>query len=196
MKDGAIEDERMEFAVFAARVGVGGKIAEEGFLEFAASEAGVENLGIDANCDGAETLVVEIPDQFARVVLPDGEERSHADAGEIFFAIGTEVFEKDVAEGYFADALGEVNEKGFFHACFVDGIDALRRDEDFVKREADRFGLALEKFAADSVHGDAVVAFRDGGEERYDLESLLLEQRVQGHGAVFAAAPAEENGFE
>ena len=62
MKDGAIEDEGVEFAVFAARVGVGGEIAEEGFVEFAASEAGVENLGVDASCDGAEMLFVKVAD--------------------------------------------------------------------------------------------------------------------------------------
>jgi hypothetical protein len=65
----------------------------------------------------------------------------------------------------------------------------------FVQRETDGFGLPLEKFTADAVHGDAVVAFRDGGEKSDDLEFFLLEQRVQGHGAVFAAAPAEEDGF-
>jgi hypothetical protein len=53
----------------------------------------------------------------------------------------------------------------------------------------------LEKFAADAVHGDAVVDFRDGCEKSDDLEMFLLEQGVQRHGAVFAAAPAEEDGF-
>jgi len=45
------------------------------------------------------------------------------------------------------------------------------------------------------VHGDAVIGFRDGGEKSHDAELLLLEQRMQSHGAVFAAAPAEEDGF-
>jgi hypothetical protein len=53
----------------------------------------------------------------------------------------------------------------------------------------------MEKFAANAVHGDAVVAFRDGGEKGDDFELFLVEQRVQRHGAVFAAAPAEEDGF-
>jgi len=196
LKDGAIEDESVEFAVFTARVGVRRKIAEEGFVEFAAGETGIEDFGVNACGDGAETVFVEATDQFARIALPDGEERGHADAGEIFFAVGAEVFQEDIAESDRADALGEVNAQGFLHARFVDGIDALPRDEDFVKRETDGFGLALEKFAADTVHGDAVVGLGDGGEQGYDVESLLLEQGVQGHGAVFAAAPAEEDGFE
>ena len=112
-----------------------------------------------------------------------------------FFAIGAEVFEENVAEGYFADALFEVDAQGFFHARFVEGIDALRRDADFVKRQADGLSLALEKIAADAVHADALVGFGDGGEERGDVNVILLEQSVQGHGAVFAAAPAEEDGF-
>jgi hypothetical protein len=71
----------------------------------------------------------------------------------------------------------------------------LRGDEDLVQRQAERFGLALEKFAANAVHGDAVVAFGNGCEKGDDLEMFLLEQCVQRHGAVFAAAPAEEDGF-
>ena len=130
-----------------------------------------------------------------RVAFPDGEEGSHADAGEIFFAIGTEVFEEDVAKGGFAHSLVVKEAEGFFHAGFVDGIDALGRNEDFMQREADGFSLPLEKFTADAVHGDAVIAFRDGGEKGDDSKMLLLEQRVQRHGAVFAAAPAEEDGF-
>ena len=65
-----------------------------------------------------------------------------------------------------------------------------------MKREADGCGLALEEFTADTVHSNAVVGFRHRGEKRHDMELLLLEQRVQRHGAVFAAAPAEEDGFE
>jgi hypothetical protein len=85
--------------------------------------------------------------------------------------------------------------EGCFHAGFVDGIDTLRRDEKFVKRKGNGLSLLLQEFTADAVHGDAVVAFGDGSEKGDDLETLLLEQRVQRHGAVFAAAPAEENGF-
>ncbi len=65
-----------------------------------------------------------------------------------------------------------------------------------MKRQTERFGLAPEKFAANTVHDDAVVGFGDGGEQGEDSEMFLLEQRVQRHGAVFAAAPAEEDGFK
>jgi len=94
-----------------------------------------------------------------------------------------------------SDALDVEETEGFFHARFVDGIDALRRDKNFVKRQADGLSLPLEKFTADAVHGDAVIAFCNRGEKSDDLELLLLEHRVQRHGAVFAAAPAEKDGF-
>src|SRR5437899_2010764 len=58
-KNRAIEDERVELAVFAARVNARRKIVEKGFVEFAASEATIENFGVDAGGDGAEVLRVE-----------------------------------------------------------------------------------------------------------------------------------------
>jgi hypothetical protein len=62
LKDGAVEDEGVEFAVFAAGVGVGRKIAEEGIVQFAAGEAGIENFGVDASGNGAELLFMEAAD--------------------------------------------------------------------------------------------------------------------------------------
>jgi len=195
LKDRAVEDEGVEFAVFAARVRVGRKVTEEGCVEFAAGEAGVKSFRIDASSDGAEILVVKVADELAGVALPDGEKGGHADAGEIFFAVGAEVFEKDIAESDLSNALVVEEAERSFHAGFVDGIDALWRDENFVQGQAERLRLLLEKFAADAVHGDAVVVLCDGGEKGDDTELLLLEKRVQRHGAVFAAAPAEEDGF-
>jgi hypothetical protein len=185
----------VELTVFAASVGVGGEIAEEGGVKFTAGEAGVENFGVNASGDGAEMQFVKMADEFAGIALPNGEEGGHAKAGEIFFAVGAKVFEEDIAKGDFAEALMAEEAKGFFHASFVDGVDALRRNEDFMEREADGLGLLLEEFPADAVHGDAVVSFGDGGEQSDDVKILLLEQGVKGHGAVFAAAPAEEDGF-
>src|SRR5690242_415452 len=194
-EDGTVKDKRVEFAVFAAGIGAGRKIEEKGIVEFAADETGSENFGIDAGGDGAETLFVEKADELARVALPDGKEGGHADAREIVFAPGAEVFEEDVAKRDFANALIIEDAQGMLHARFVDRIDALRRDADFVQRQADGFRLLKQELAADAVHTDAVVAFGDGGEERGRAKLLLLEQRVQRHGAVFAAAPAEEDGF-
>src|SRR5258708_33264313 len=95
----------MELTVFAAGVGVGRKVAEEGLVEFAAGKAGVENLGVDASGDGTETLFMEVAEQFAGIAFPDGKESGHADASEIFLAGGAEVFAGDVAGGRLAGAL-------------------------------------------------------------------------------------------
>ena len=195
MKDGAIENKSVEFAVFTAGVGAGWKIAEEGSVKFAAGEAGVKDFRIDTRGDCTEVLLMEVADEFARVALPNGEEAGHADAGEIFLAVGAEVFEEDVAEGYFPNTLVVEEAESFFHASFVDSVDTLGWNEDFVERQADGLSLLLQEFAADAVHSDAVVGFGDGGEKSYDLELLLQEQRVQSYSAVFAAAPAEEDGF-
>src|SRR5947207_467734 len=195
-KDGTSEDKRVKFAVFAAGIGVGRKITEKRFVELTASKARGEDFRINANGDGAETLGVEFANQFARIALPDGKEGGHTDAREIFFAIGAQVFEENVAKGDFANTLIVEDAQGVLHARFIDGIDTLRRDADFVQGQADGFGLLLQKLAAYAVHADAVVAFGDGGEKSRHAKLLLLEQRVQGHGAVFAAAPAEEDGFE
>src|SRR5205823_5907186 len=123
-ENGAIEDERVELTVFAARVGVGGEVAEKGSVKFAAGEAGSENFRINAGGNGAEAVFVKVADEFAGVAVPDGEERGHADAGEILFAVGAEIFEEDVAKGDFTNALVAEETEGFFHARFVDGIDA------------------------------------------------------------------------
>jgi len=156
MKNGGVEDEGVEFAVFATGIGVEREITEEGSVEFAAGEAGVEDFGIDASGDGAEMVVVEITDEFSGVALPEGEEGGHADAGEIFFSVGAEIFEEDVSEGHGSNALVVEVAEGCFHSGFVNGVDALRRDEHFMQRQAERFGLAVEKGSTDTVNGDAV----------------------------------------
>jgi hypothetical protein len=194
-EDRTVKDKGVEFAVFSARVGAGRKIAKKGFVEFTPGEAGIDNLGVNANGHSAETLRVKKADEFARITLPEGKEGGHADARKILFAIGAQVLEKDVAEGDFADALIVETAQGLFHARFIDGIPAPSGDAYFVQRQADGFGLELQEFAANAVHADAFIALGDGGQEGRRAELLLPEQRVKRHGAVFAAAPAEHNGF-
>ena len=197
MKNGAVEDEGVELTVFAAGIGVRGKIVEEGLIQLAAGETRSEDSGIDTDSDGAESIGVELADEFAGVAPPEGKEGGHTDAREICLAVGTEVFEEDVAESDFADALIEMDAQGFFHAGFVDGIDALRRDADLMKRQAGWIEpAAREVRGGRRVCWDALVAFGDGGEEHDDDRNIaLLKKRVQRHGAVFAAAPAEKYGF-
>src|SRR5256885_8645009 len=174
---------------------ISGRELEEGFVQLATSEAGIENVGVDASGNGAKALLVKKPDQLASVALPDGEERGHADAGEVFLAVGPQVFKEDIAEGDPSNTLAVEEAERFFHARLVDGIDALRRDRNFVQRQTKRFCLPPEKFTTNAVHGDALISFSDGGEQCDDAEMPLLLQGVQRHGAVFATAPAEQDRF-
>jgi len=194
-EDRAIEDEGVEFTVFAAGIDAGREIGEESCIEFAAGEAGIEDFGVDANGDRAKSGGVEFADEFAGVAFPNGEKGLHRDTREIFFPVKAEIFEEDVTESDATDSLLEIRKQRLFHAGFVDRIVALRRDEDLVQRQAERLRLPEQKFAANAVHADAIVALGHGGEQSRDAHIVLAEQRVQREGAVFAAAPAEEDGF-
>src|SRR6266566_1283029 len=177
-EDWTVKNKSVKFAVFAAGIDAGRQIREERFIEFTPGEAAIENLGIHADGDGAESLGVEKTDELARVALPDGKKCGHADARKVLLAINAEVFEENVAEGDFSNALVVVHAQCFLHARFVDGIDALRRDANFVERQADGLGLPLEKLAPYAVHADALVALGDGGEQGYDLDVVALENGV------------------
>jgi len=194
-EDGTVKDKGVEFPVFSARVGARRKIAKKRFVEFTAGEAGIDNLGINANGYGAEPLRVKEADEFARVALPKRKESGHAYARKILFAIGTQVLEKNVAERDLANALVVETAQGLLHTRFIDNIQATRRDAYFVQRQADGFGLEPEEFAANPVHADPFIALGNRSQEGRRAKLWLLDQRVERHRAVFATAPAEENGF-
>src|SRR5260370_31492740 len=61
-EDRTIENEGVELAVFAAGVDVGRQIAEEGSVELATGEAGVENFEINAGGEGAGAGRVKLAD--------------------------------------------------------------------------------------------------------------------------------------
>jgi len=123
----------VEFPVFAARIDPGGQIAEEGIVELTAGESAVQHFGIDADGDGAKFGLMESADKFAGVALPDGKESAHLDASEIPFPVGAEILEEDVTESYGADSGFVLYAQRFFHARFVNGVDALRRDAHLVQ---------------------------------------------------------------
>jgi len=114
LKNRAVEDEGVKFAVFAAGVGVRGRSPEEGFVQFAAGEAGIESFRIDASGNGAETVLVEVADQFARVAFQMGK-IAVMPMRRDFFRVGAEVFEKDVAEGNLSNALVVEEAERLFH---------------------------------------------------------------------------------
>jgi hypothetical protein len=193
-EDGASEDEGVEFAVFATGVNACGKIGEKIGSEFATGEAAIELLGVDADGDGAEPLLAESASEFARVALPDWKDGVHGEAGEVAFAVLAQVFEEDVAKGYGADACGKLRAESVLHTGFVNGIDALRRDADFFEGQAESFGLLEQQCSADAMHADAVVVFGHGGEETDDADVGALAECIEGESAVFATAPAKQDG--
>jgi len=148
VKNGAVEDEGVELAVFAAGVNQRRQVTEKRCIEFPSGEAAVKDLAVHAHGDGAKARGVQVADELARIAFPDGEDRGHAHAGEVFLAIGAQILEEDVAEGDAANAAREVNAQGLVHSRFIDPITALRRNADFVERQADRLRLALQEFAA------------------------------------------------
>src|SRR5882757_2866806 len=58
-ENGAVEDEGVEFAVFAAGIDAGGQVVKKRGVELATGEAAVEHFGVYTGCDGAETVSVE-----------------------------------------------------------------------------------------------------------------------------------------
>ena len=173
----------------------GGKSAKKDASSSRPAKDGIENARIDADGDRAETQPHKFPRQFTRVALPDGKQRLHANLREIFLAVDAQVFKENIAERHAPHAPREVLRERFLHALFVGCVDALRRNQDRVKRQAERFGLPLEQRAAHAVHADAVVLFGNGREQRGDAAVARRPQRVQRHRAVFPAAPAEEHVF-
>ena len=64
------------------------------------------------------------------------------------------------------------------------------------ERQSRSFALRFEQFAPYAVHGDPIESLIDRSQEAEDYIFLrLLSERVQGPGAVFAAAPGNDDAF-
>jgi len=137
LKDGTIENERMEFAVLAARIDAGRQIGEERFVEDATREGRIEDTRINTNHNCLKTQTQKIASESARITFPNGEQRLHPDLREIPLSINAQVFEENVAEGHSLDTAREVLVQSFSHSRFVRGVDALRGDQHRVERQAD-----------------------------------------------------------
>src|SRR5256885_6827600 len=68
-EDGAIEDEGVKLAVFAAGVDSRRQLAKEGGVELPPGEAVVEFAGIDADGDGTEAGREKVGGKFARIAF-------------------------------------------------------------------------------------------------------------------------------
>src|SRR5260370_310053 len=126
-KNRPVENESVKLAVFAAGIGLGRQVSEEGLVQFAPGKAAVENFAINTDRNGAEFIRVESANELACVAFPYGEKGGHAHTREVFFAIDAQVFEEYVAKGDLSDTLIIVHAQSLFHACLVDWIYALKR---------------------------------------------------------------------
>ncbi len=190
----AREGEGVELAALAAGIDCGGEVGEEGRVEGAAGEAGVEGAWV--NCGetgleaGGEHLLGEFGGGQVEVGGPDGEDRFEAGACEVRYAVGADVFEEEVAKGHAVEAFGDSACADGSHARLVVGVRAGERQVDLPERQARGGGLLVEELFAGAVDGYAAEFFVDGREEGDDFVLGLLAKEVEGPGAVFAAGPS------
>src|SRR5215471_5873381 len=136
-KKRTVENKSVEFAVLSAGIHAWREIGEERLIQLAAGKAGIEHPWVNANCDGAKSERVELANQLTGVSFPKWKDCLHFEAREILFAIGAQVFQENIAEGDAANSLVQVVAHRRFHAGFVNGIDALRRDKNLVQRQTE-----------------------------------------------------------
>lgn len=143
LKHGAGAGERVELAVFAARIDVVRKIGEEARVEAAAGEGRADFGRVDASDEGAEAGAEHFAGERARVAAPNGKDGRHTDGGKLAFAIGADVFQEEITEDDVRDALRAREGHGVAHGLLVGFVGAWRRDRHFDEREAGGVGLKL-----------------------------------------------------
>src|SRR5581483_8770448 len=97
-EDRAGVDERVELAVLAARVDMLREIREQCAVVVASGESPVEHARVDAHQNGLEACPDELVRERRRVSAPQRKHRLPSDPGEPLLAVGTDVFEVEVAE--------------------------------------------------------------------------------------------------
>src|SRR5437660_1220040 len=127
----------MELAFFAARIDVCRQVLEKTFIQLPSGEAAIQYFTVNANGDGSKMLGVEKSDQLARVALPDGKKSLHARSIQIPFAVGAQVFEKNIAERHHSHPLFIISFERMCHALLVKRVNALRWYPNLVERQPD-----------------------------------------------------------
>ena len=196
-EDWAGEGEGVELSAFAAGVDRGGQIGEEFGVEGAAGEGGIEVARVNTGEMRAEACGDHLASEFgggdAERRAPDGEDGFEAGSGEFLDAVSADVLEEEVAEGDSVEAFGGSAGADLGHPRLVVGVGAGEGKIDLPERQADGSGLPVEKFFAEAVDGDAAELLVEGGEEGDDLVLRLPAEEMEGPGAVFSAAPTEQD---
>ena len=191
------EGEGVELAALAARIDCGGEVSEEHRVEDAAGEGRAEvarvNTGKTRAKPGGDHLAGKLGGGDAEVGAPDGEDRFESGSGEALDAIGADVFEEEVAKGDAVEAFrgGALADLG--HARLVVGVGAGEGKIDLPEREPGSRSLLVEQLFSEAMNGDAAELLVDRGQQGDNFVLGLLAEEVKRPGAIFAAAPAEED---
>src|SRR5262245_56587193 len=93
----------MVFTVLSAGIDLARKLLQEPAVDFPPDGRIIQLAGVDAAGDRAEAERQERLHQLACLTLPDRKESVDPQRRQGFFAVGPEVFQKDVAEGDVVD---------------------------------------------------------------------------------------------
>jgi hypothetical protein len=187
----------VELAALAAGIDASGQVREELGIEGTASEGRAEVARVNAGEMRAEASGDHLASEFgggdAERGAPDGEDGLESGAGEFVDAVGADIFEEEVSEGYAVEAFSDGSGADLSHARFVVSVRAGEREIYLPEGQSDGGGLLVKQLFAVAVDGDAAKFFVDGGEECDDLVLRLLAEKVKSPGAVLSTAPTEED---
>src|SRR2546430_7850025 len=170
------EGERMELAVFAARIHVCRERLDEFRVNVSAQRRYVKISVVHAADDGTESERDEFANQLARIHFPDGEQPAQTDARQIFLAPPSEVFEKNVAEDAAGDAARLECEQALGHFLLILVIGTAAADKHCFQWQTNGPRLLFEQFQAHAVHRNALKMFVARREQRDHFITAGLHQ--------------------
>ncbi len=179
-------NDRVELAVFAARIDIFGKLPEQCTIESTPSKVPVDFLRIDAHKMRDESGRDHFLGECVRVVLPERKDAVHPGFGEPLFPVCANVFEKQIAEHDVFDALGLDFPDGNGHPRVVDFVRACIRDGDLDARETELSDLSVKQAIAYAVHRNAIVDLGDRRENTDDVDATSAPRLKQRESAVFS----------
>ena len=189
----AIVNERMEFAVFPARVDPRRQVGQKLQVEIPSGKFDGQNLRIDAGNLRFQARSNHLGSELPGRDLPDWEQGFKARTRQLFLAISANVGEKKIAERHGFDTLIDCPGAKIAHSTLVLFIGTGPGKGNGPERHAQRLGLQLQQFAPDGVHGHSIELFVEGGDERYDFNRGVLPEEMQRPGAIFTTGPRKCN---
>ncbi|MNV15272.1 hypothetical protein D3C71_1059900 [compost metagenome] len=185
----------MEFAILAAGINAQRQCVQQGMIEGATGECGIQVLGVHAAQMRAQAAVDHLLRQCAGIAAEQGEQRLPAQCVVLLFAPAADVLQQQVAEGHRLQ-LGPALPcfvQGGGHALQVHGVVAGLRNPRLQQWQASGVRLGVQHVCAHALHRRALMAFGEGGKQRDHVHIVALLQLVQGPGGVFAAAPGQKD---